>query len=122
MIVRQADGAGGAKNGIKVNLPQGSSADVSVKSADLPVAILADGRLALSGTVVTTEELKAAFDKAKNENPTTLVVVQADEGVPHGRVVEVMELAKGAGLGQLAIGVRQQGNRAGRPAVDSQDK
>jgi biopolymer transport protein ExbD len=106
VIVRQADGSGGAKNGIKVNLPQGSSADVTVKSADLPVAILSDGRIALSGTVVSTDELKAAFDKAKTENPATLVVVQADEGVPHGKVVEVMELAKGAGLGQLAIGVR----------------
>ncbi|MGA9522607.1 MAG: biopolymer transporter ExbD [Myxococcaceae bacterium] len=106
VIVRQADGAGGAKNGIKVNLPQGSSADVTVKSADLPVAVLSDGRVALSGTVVTADELKAAFEKAKAENPSTLVVVQADEGVPHGKVVEVMELAKGAGLGQLAIGVR----------------
>ncbi len=106
VIVRQADGAGGAKNGIKVNLPQGSSADVTVKSADLPVAVLSDGRIALSGTVVSTDELKAAFEKAKTEDPSTLVVVQADEGVPHGKVVEVMELAKGAGLGQLAIGVR----------------
>jgi len=36
-----------------------------------------------------------------------IVIVQADEGVPHGTVVQVMELAKGAGLGQLAIGVRE---------------
>jgi biopolymer transport protein ExbD len=35
------------------------------------------------------------------------VVIQADEGVPHGKVVEVMEMAKGAGLSQLAIGVRE---------------
>jgi hypothetical protein len=30
--------------------------------------------------------------------------------VPLGKVVDVMELAKGAGLGQLAIGVRE-GNK-----------
>jgi len=105
VIVRQADG-GGAKEGLKVNLPQGSAADVTAARSDLPVAVLADGRLVLSGNVVTAEELKKAFDAAKNENPNTLVIVQADEGVPHGKVVEVMELAKGAGLGQLAIGVR----------------
>jgi len=57
--------------------------------------------------VVTTEELKKALDDARTKNPNTLVVIQADEGVPHGRVVEVMELAKGAGLAQLAIGVRE---------------
>jgi biopolymer transport protein ExbD len=71
------------------------------------VAVLADGRYVLGGNVATLDELKAAFDKAKVENPDTLVVVQADEGVPHGTVVEVMEMAKKAGLAQLAIGVRE---------------
>jgi len=106
VIVRQPDSGAGAKAGIKVNLPRGGAADVTATRRDLPVAVLADGRLVLSGTVVTADELKAALEKAKVENPDTLVIVQADEGVPHGKVVEVMELAKKAGLGQLAIGVR----------------
>ncbi|MCC6335071.1 MAG: biopolymer transporter ExbD [Myxococcales bacterium] len=97
----------GAKAGLKVNLPQGGSADVAAQASDLSVAILQDGRLVLGGDVVTADELKKAFEDAKAKSPDTLVIVQADEGVPHGRVVEVMELAKGAGLGQLAIGVRE---------------
>jgi biopolymer transport protein ExbD len=56
---------------------------------------------------VTMDELKKALDDARVKNPETLVVVQADEGVAHGKVVEVMEMAKGAGLSQLAIGVRE---------------
>jgi len=98
----------GAKAGIKVNLPQGGAADVAVTSKDMSVAVLEDGRLVLSGNVVTQDELKKAFEQAKTDSPDTLVIVQADEGVPHGKVVEVMELAKGAGLAQLAIGVREQ--------------
>ncbi|MEW5741806.1 MAG: biopolymer transporter ExbD [Myxococcota bacterium] len=97
----------GAKAGLKVNLPQGGTADVAAQPTDLSVAILQDGRLVLGGDVVTSEELKQAFDEAKAKSPDTLVIVQADEGVPHGKVVEVMELAKSAGLGQLAIGVRE---------------
>ncbi|MEW6430111.1 MAG: biopolymer transporter ExbD [Myxococcota bacterium] len=100
---------GGPKAGLKVNLPQGGAADVAAQPTDLSVAILSDGRIVLGGDVVNTDELKAAFEKAKNANAETLVIVQADEGVPHGKVVEVMELAKGAGLGQLAIGVREGG-------------
>ena len=96
----------GAKAGLKVNLPSGGSADVATQASDMSVAILADGRLVLGGDVVTSEELKKAFDDAKAKSADTMVIVQADEGVPHGKVVEVMELAKGAGLGQLAIGVR----------------
>ena len=96
----------GARAGLKVNLPQGGQADVASQASDLSVAILQDGTLMLSGARVTAEELKKAFDDAKVKTAETLVVVQADEGVPHGKVVEVMQLAKGAGLGQIAIGVR----------------
>ena len=98
----------GAKAGLKVNLPQGgTSSDVAVKASDLSVAILQDGRIMLSGTVVTTEELEKTFAEARGKSADSLVIIQADEGVPHGKVVEVMELAKKAGLGQLAIGVRE---------------
>ena len=96
----------GAKAGLKVNLPAGGAADVATQATDLSIAILADGRLVLGGDVVTADELKKVLADAKSKNADTMVIVQADEGVPHGKVVEVMEMAKGAGLGQLAIGVR----------------
>jgi len=103
VIVNQGSAA---KAGLKVNLPQGGSSDVTAEAKDLSVAVLADGQLVLSGTVVTADELKKAFAETKEKAPDTLVIVQADEGVPHGKVVEVMELAKAAGLSQLASGVR----------------
>jgi biopolymer transport protein ExbD len=105
VIVQQGPG-GGAKAGLKVNLPKGGAADVTARSTDLSVAVLADGQFVLGGNIVTSDELRRAFDKAKADNPDTVVIVQADEGVPHGTVVEVMEMAKRAGLAQLAIGVR----------------
>jgi biopolymer transport protein ExbD len=105
VIVNQGQGA--AKAGLKVNLPKGSAADVTPATTDLSVAVLADGRLVVAGDVVTVDELKKALTDAQAKNPSTLVVIQADEGVPHGKVVEVMEMAKGAGLAQLAIGVRE---------------
>jgi biopolymer transport protein ExbD len=107
VIVRQTSDAGGARAGIKVNLPKGGQSDVMPSEADMSVAVLQDGRIVLAGDVVTEEELKKAFDAAKQRNPGTLVIIQADEGVAHGKVVEVMEMAKAAGLGQLAIGVRE---------------
>ena len=35
--------------------------------------------------------------------PNTTVVIKADQGVTHGRVVGVMDLARGLGLSRLAI-------------------
>jgi biopolymer transport protein ExbD len=109
VIVQQAPDAGGAQEGLKVNLPSGASSDVKARASDLSVAILSDGRIVLAGTVVSAEELKGEFERRRAQDPQTLVIVQADEGVPHGKVVEVMEAAKGAGLAQLAIGVRAPG-------------
>ncbi|MFP2909823.1 ExbD/TolR family protein [Pyxidicoccus sp. 3LFB2] len=106
VIVQQGPG-GGAKAGLKVNLPKGGAADITARTTDLSVAVLADGRFVLAGNVVSEEELRKTFDDAKLKDPDTVVIVQADEGVPHGTVVQVMELAKKAGLGQLAIGVRE---------------
>jgi biopolymer transport protein ExbD len=104
VIVNQGGGAGRA--GLKVNLPKGGTSDVTASAADLSVAVLADGRLVLAGNVVTEDELRKSLETTKAQNPDTLVIVQADEGVPHGKVVQVMEMAKVAGLAQLAIGVR----------------
>lgn len=106
-VIVNASSGSGAKAGLKVNLPKGGASDVTPQANDLSVAILSDGRLVLSGDVVSAEELKKALEDARAKNPDTLVVVQADEGVPHGKVVEVMEQAKAAGLAQLAIGVRE---------------
>jgi len=107
VIVNQGTGN---QAGLKVNLPQGGQAsDVTPAKTDLSLAILADGRVVLAGNVVTLDELKTALEAARAISADTLVIVQADEGVPHGRVVEVMELAKVSGLAQLAIGVREGG-------------
>ena len=105
-VIVNANG-GAAKAGLKVNLPKGGASDVVPQASDLSIAILTDGRIVVSGNVISADELKTALDAAKAKNPDTLVIVQADEGVTHGKVVEVMEMAKGAGLAQLAIGVRE---------------
>jgi biopolymer transport protein ExbD len=35
-----------------------------------------------------------------------LVVINADDGVEHGRVVEVMDIARGANVARMAIAVK----------------
>lgn len=94
--------------GVKVNLPKGGATDIRSTQNDLAVAILQDGRTVIGGKVLTVDELKGAFNAAHEKNPDTIVIVQADAGVPHGKVVDVMELAKGAGLSHLAIATRAE--------------
>ena len=44
----------------------------------------------------------------KKRSPEAQVIIQADTGVNHGRVVEVMEAAKSVGISRLAIATEAQ--------------
>jgi biopolymer transport protein ExbD len=100
---------GGQNGGLKVNLPRaGKTAASDELMHDLAVAVLEDGRTVVGGKVVDEEALAQLLDKAHGENPDTVVLVQADQGVAHGKVVAVMELARRHGLARLAIATREQ--------------
>lgn len=94
----------------EVNLPRAGKGGAPAPARDLTVAVLADGRWVLGGRVVEEKALSEAFEAARTRSPSTVVLVQADEGVPYGRVVAVMDLARRHGLSRLAIATRAGGN------------
>ena len=98
--------AGQDRGGFKVNLPKGGKGEAGEIPRDLVVAILADGRAVVGGKVQDDAELTHTFEASAKLNGDTVLVVQADEGVQHGRVVAVMEAARAAGLTRLAIATR----------------
>jgi biopolymer transport protein ExbD len=100
---------GGQNGGLKVNLPRAGKTASGDQAHDIAVAVLEDGRTVVGGKVVDEETLAQLLDKAHGENPETLVLVQADQGVAHGKVVAVMDLARRHGLARLAIATRDDG-------------
>lgn len=100
--------AGQDKGGFKVSLPKGGKGEVSDLPKDLSVAILADGRAVVGGKVLDEAALASTFAASAKLSADTVVLIQADEGVPHGRVVAVMEQARKAGLSRLAIATRAE--------------
>jgi biopolymer transport protein ExbD len=98
--------SGQDKGGFKVNLPKGQKGEATQIAKDVSVAVLQDGRAVIGGKVMEDAELEATFQASAKLSADTVVMVQADEGVPHGRVVAVMELARKAGLSRLAIATR----------------
>jgi biopolymer transport protein ExbD len=109
VIVEQA---GQSQNsGLKVNLPRSGQTGGLSELHDLAIAVLEDGRTVVGGKVVDEAELGRVLDKAHSDNPDTLVLVQADQGVTHGRVVSVMEMAREHGLVRLAIATRDDVHR-----------
>jgi biopolymer transport protein ExbD len=84
-------------------LPKGAAKEIQAAARDFTVAILKDGSVGIDGKVVDEQLLRSRFEQLHRESPEAQVIIQADTGVQHGKVVEVMEAAKGVGIDRLAI-------------------
>jgi len=92
------------KSGLKVNLPSGAAQEIDTSKASLVLVIPLSGDVVIGGKAMSDDKLDAVFQAAFQRDKTTQVVLKADRGVAHGRVVNIMERAKQAGLTRLAIG------------------
>lgn len=92
------------KSGIKINLPSGQSQEIDPTKASLVLEIPLTGDVVVGGKPMPDAALENLFRAAFTRDKTTQVVLKADKGVAHGRVVNLMERAKGVGLTRLAIG------------------
>ena len=92
------------KPSINVNLPKAASGDKTTAS-QLNITITADGRLSLNGSATTEDTIRQkAMDEVK-KNPDIQAVIAADKDVPHGRVVGIIDVVKGAGVKKFAISI-----------------
>ena len=89
--------------GINVNLPSAASGTVEAASKDITVSIDAGGRIFLADSPVTLSALKSEFARLEQQVSSSVLILRADEKVNHGLVVQVMDLAKEAGVQKLAI-------------------
>jgi biopolymer transport protein ExbD len=92
------------KSGLKVNLPSGAAQEIDTSKQSLVLVIPLSGDISVGGKMMPDDKLDAVFQAAFQKDKNTQVVLKADKGVAHGRVVNIMERAKQAGLTRLAIG------------------
>ena len=105
IVVDQAQGGG---TGVRVDLPKGAAKELQSQARDFAVAVLKDGTVIAEGKAIDMDALKQRFQRLLREAPEAQVIIQADAGVSHGRVVEVMEAAKLVGIQRLAIATEAQ--------------
>jgi biopolymer transport protein ExbD len=91
---------------VAVNLPKATASAPPVEKKSLLVSLAKEGGLFLDNTPLTLEQLRMHFQAQKTQGADLTLVIRADQEVPHGRVVEVMDMARTAGLNHLAIGTQ----------------
>ena len=88
--------------GIDVNRPEASQA-TQKPSANIFIAIRENGEVWMDRRQVDVERVAANLERLLAEQPTDMVVIQADKGARHGVVVQVMDQIKEAGIAQISI-------------------
>ena len=87
--------------GIKVDLPTTTTKQEKIEQ-NIIITITKDNVLYLDKTRVTTSNLVSLLKK-KLGGEKGLVMINADKLVRHGKVVEIMDLAKQAGADRVGI-------------------
>ena len=89
--------------GVPIHLP---SAAEPLDARTVSVALSA-GALTVNGKEVDADDLEATFSEISDATPGASVILTADAGVPHARVVATMDAIKRAGLTKIAIAVQK---------------
>lgn len=66
----------------------------------------ADGDVRLGGEDVVIDDLQPRLAAIRASNPEVAVMIRGERAVPHGRMAEIYEACRGAGVRRVAISVR----------------
>ena len=96
--------------GLPVNLPKAASGS-QAPAESVTVTLTKEGQLFLNKEEVGRESLLQSLRQQLKKNPELLVIINADNGVQHGKVVEIMDEARQAGVAKLSIAVKPKENK-----------
>jgi len=93
--------------GIKVNLPKSQTSELQVQQK-LIITVDKSQQIFVGNKVVPIEQLEERIKFLLPYYQDKMVVIRADETVPHGLVVKIMDISKTAGAQKLAIATEKK--------------
>jgi biopolymer transport protein ExbD len=91
--------------GLPVNLPRAASG-TTPPAETAAITVTRDGQAYLDRQPVTRAVLGERLRGLVGANPQLAIVITADEAVAHGRVVDVLDEVRTAGITRMAIAIR----------------
>jgi biopolymer transport protein ExbD len=91
---------------MNVELPRTAAPDVA-NVDPLVLTLYRDGEVLIDGETVPEMDVPDALVSEFQRRPDVALVISADESVPHGRVVQFVDLARRSGGTRFAIKVEQ---------------
>jgi biopolymer transport protein ExbD len=91
--------------GLPVTLPQAASSPQALRES-FHITVTKDGGIFLNKEPTTLQELALKVKAGVEKDPALLTIINADEHVIHGTVVDIMDKIRLAGISRLAIAVQ----------------
>ena len=95
--------------GIDITLPQ-SAANTITPEQRLIITIEPDEKIYLGEDYVTILDLRGRLQEAKLQHSKVSVYLRSDHRIPYGRVIQVMDEVKGAGIERLGMFTSPEGS------------
>ncbi len=96
--------------GVDVNLPKSASGR-ETPAENAIITVSRDRSIYLDKQAVERSALRHALQRLLEKSPNLLVIINADEEVPHGDVVGIMDETRQAGGKKLSIAVKPKKNQ-----------
>ena len=93
-------------SGVRIRLPKVAMRIFDQDENKVVLVIDKSGQTYLKGKRLDIKTLKKTLETLVNEKGAFQVILQADKDVRHGRVVQIMDIAKGAGARAIVIAAR----------------
>lgn len=90
------------QGGVDVELPRAAARPLNSDRA-LVVSVTRDGRIFADDVQLSLSEFRGSFRTLAEQSGRSGVYLRADQGVPYGRVVEVLAIMRGAGVGNIGL-------------------
>ncbi len=88
--------------GIPLDLPEAKTGE-GIRSSGVELQINREGVVRLEGRIVAMQDLGKRLDRALGEAESRELYLRADKGVPYGKVVTVMDLAREMRVDRLVV-------------------
>ncbi|ABF91474.1 MULTISPECIES: biopolymer transporter ExbD [Myxococcus] len=101
---------------VEVDLPRAANGGETVQGL-VNVVLDKEGKFFFDGTEMTEKELEAKVAEAVAKDKDTRAIISADQSLPYGRVMRLIDVVKGQGIAKFALNIEKDVAPAAAPAA-----
>ena len=99
--------------GIVIDLPESTAQELNKMGNEIQVYLTEDGKIYCQQQEISLENLNQRLQSYGPDVNQMRFLLMADQAVTHGRVVQLMDIARSAGFAKLAIATDKEASSSG---------